>query len=94
MNPAFMIELLDKGVSIPFWNIDSVMPDYMPSGIAMSIQDYGYISINDVFSWLGLNDPVLRKHWQPYFNEAAKRLESIPEDLLEYIQTVNYQFAE
>lgn len=94
MDPALMTELLDKGVSVPFWNIDSVMPDNMPSGIAMSIQNYGYISIEDVFRWLGLTDPVLRRHWQPYFNEAYRRSEAIQEELLEYIRTVNDQFDE
>ena len=77
MDPALMTELLDNGVSVPFWSIDSAMPDSMPSGIAMSIQDYGYISIEDVFRWLGLTDPVLRRHWQPYFNEAAGRSEAV-----------------
>lgn len=94
MDPAFMIELLDKGISIPFWSIDSAMPDHMPSGIAMSIQNYGYISTEDVFRWLGLNDPMLRMYWKPYFNEASKRLESVQEELLEYIQPVKDQFAE
>ena len=94
MDPAFMTELLGNGVSVPFWNIDSLMPDYMPSGIAMNIQDYGYISIADVFRWLGLSDPALRKYWQPYFNEAYKRSESIPDDILVYIRTVYEDFAE
>ena len=93
MDPALMTELLDKGVSVPFWSIDSAMPDSMPSGIAMSIQDYGYISIEDVFRWLGLTDPVIRRHWQPYFNEAAVRSEAVREELLGYIRTVNDQFA-
>lgn len=92
MNPALMIALLDKGVSIPFWNIDSLMQDFMPSGISMAIQNYGYISINDVFTWLNLEDPAICEYWKPYFNAASNNAEVIPDDLLEYVPPVSESF--
>lgn len=94
MNPELMIELLGNGVSSPFWAIDSAMPENMPSGIAMAIQNYGYISQADVFNWMGLDDAGLRAAWAPCFNEAAQQLAEIEDELRAYIQTNPEAFAE
>ena len=92
MNYELMLDLLGNGLSSPFWGIDSIMPETMPSGIATAIQDYGYVSISDVITWLGLEDRAIRKSWKPYIDEAALRIEQVEDELREYIMTNNDLF--
>lgn len=93
MNFELMVNLLDNGLSSPFWAIKELMPETLPSGIAMSIQNYGYITTEDVFTWLNLNDKTIRSYWAPCFNEASQMIEQMNAELLEYIQSNSALFA-